>query len=111
LDYDEQSNSFKGWVENITIITLAQVRVEIHLSNGTELGPTTPVDLSPGQITEVELMATGRVFDRWTPHVEVGTGNVWEREETGRGSMESREHGISGTSGGEHRGIGEGGHD
>ena len=48
LAYDAQSNSFKGTVENTTDETLQQVRVEVHLSNGTELGPTTPVDLQPG---------------------------------------------------------------
>ena len=42
LAYDAQSNSFKGTVENTTTETLKQVRVEVHLSNGVELGPTTP---------------------------------------------------------------------
>lgn len=47
LAYDAQSNSFKGTVENTTGKTLKQVRVEVHLSNGIELGTTTPVDLEP----------------------------------------------------------------
>ena len=42
LNYEAQSNAFKGTVENTTNETLKQVRVEVHLSNGKELGPTTP---------------------------------------------------------------------
>ena len=74
LAYDAQSNSFKGTVENTTDETLQQVRVEVHLSNGTELGPTTPVDLQPGAQSEVELTATSKNFDGWTAHPEVGSG-------------------------------------
>ena len=43
LIYNAQRNSFDGFVENTTETTLKQVRVEVHLSNGVELGPTTPV--------------------------------------------------------------------
>jgi len=49
LSYDAKSNAFKGTVENTTNKTLKQVRVEVHLSNGTELVPTTPGDLGPGE--------------------------------------------------------------
>ena len=42
LTYDAPSNSFAGSVQNTTEDTLDQVRVEVHLSNGVELGPTTP---------------------------------------------------------------------
>ena len=41
LSYDAASNSFKGTVENTTSNVLTRVRVEVHLSNGAELGPTT----------------------------------------------------------------------
>ena len=47
LAYDAQSNAFKGTVENTTNETLKRVRVEVHLSNGKELGPTPPTDLAP----------------------------------------------------------------
>ena len=50
LKYDTPSNSFKGTVENTTNGVLNRVRIEIHLSNGTELGPTTPTDMAPGEL-------------------------------------------------------------
>lgn len=72
LTYDKQSNSFLGTVENTTDKTLKKVRVEVHLSNGTELGPTTPTDLEPGKKVDVKLEATTEAFDAWTAHPEVG---------------------------------------
>ena len=83
LAYDAQSNSFKGTVANTTDETLTQVRVEVHLSNGIELGPTTPVDLDPGAKSEVELTATSKDFDRWTAHPEVGRGEHGNNESGG----------------------------
>ena len=74
LAYDERSNSFNGTVENTTDETLERVRVEVHLSNGKELGPTTPADLEPGEKREVSLTATSEGFDGWTAHAEVGSG-------------------------------------
>ena len=44
LKYDAPSNSFKGTVENTTDSVLERVRIEVHLSNGAELGPTTPTE-------------------------------------------------------------------
>ena len=95
LVYDPQSNSFNGTVENTTGNTLKQVRVEVHLLNGTELGPTIPVDLAPGEKIDVTLPATSQAFDGWTPHAEVGS-----RTDDG-----NDEHG--GETGGEH-GVGSG---
>ena len=85
LVYDADSNAFTGTVENTTDSTLHQVRVEVHLSNGVELGPTEPVDLAPGQIVEVSLPATDQAFDGWTPHAEVGPGSGGEAGEHGPG--------------------------
>ena len=76
LAYDAQSNSFVGTVENTADKPLKQVRVEVHLSNGKELGPTTPADLAPGQKRDVKLAATTTGFDRWTAHAEVGGGEL-----------------------------------
>ena len=83
LAYDAQSNSFKGTVENTTDETLQQVRVEVHLSNGTELGPTTSVDLQPGAKSDIELTATSMNFDGWTAHPEVEGGENGNNEAGG----------------------------
>lgn len=72
LRYHPPSNSFRGTVENTTNGVLTRVRVEVHLSNGTELGPTTPQDLAAGKSMAVRLDAAGERFTGWTPHAEVG---------------------------------------
>ncbi|MDE0375251.1 MAG: FxLYD domain-containing protein, partial [bacterium] len=72
MNYDPAANAFIGTVENTTNTTLTNVRIEIHLSNGVELGPTTPIDLAPGEIVDVRLDATTQPFDTWVAHAEVG---------------------------------------
>ena len=72
ISYDQNSNTFTGTVENTTSVTLRQVRVEVHLSNGIELGPTTPVDLAPGAVANVALVASTQPFESWSAHPEVG---------------------------------------
>ena len=62
LAYDKQTNSFKGTVENTTEKTLKRVRVEVHLSNGKELGPTKPGDLKPHEKRDVALTAKSDDF-------------------------------------------------
>lgn len=91
LRYDAPSNAFKGVVENTTNAVLANVRVEVHLSNGTELGPTPPTDMAPGEVTAINLPATAAAFTGWVAHAEVGGG-----ESGGEHSSSDRE------SGGEH---------
>ena len=71
LSYDSNANAFIGRVENTTGSALRQVRVEVHLSNGTELGPTTPVDLAPGEVVDITLPATSQPFASWSAHPEV----------------------------------------
>lgn len=73
LAYDATTNAFVGTVENTTDQTVSRVRVEVHLSNGIELGPTTPNDLAPGQKINVELSAAGQDFSKWSAHPEVGS--------------------------------------
>ncbi|MHC4442194.1 MAG: FxLYD domain-containing protein [Planctomycetota bacterium] len=90
LTYDAQSNSFIGTVENTTDKTLKRVRVEVHLSNGKELGPTTPTDLGPGKKREVKLTATNKNFDGWTAHPEVGSGKHGHYEGRGEHDREGR---------------------
>ena len=72
LSFDNESSSFIGTVENVTEKTLSRVRVEVHLSNGKELGPTEPIDLAPGKKGVVELSAEGKSFSWWKAHAEVG---------------------------------------
>jgi len=74
LNYDAASNAFTGTAENTTGTVLTNVRIEVHLSNGTELGPTTPVDLAPGQVMDVNLPSTTASFTGWIAHAEVGSG-------------------------------------
>ena len=56
LSYDCTARAFTGTVENTAERTLRDVWVEVHLSNGTELGPTIPINLQvvaaclPGQL-------------------------------------------------------------
>ena len=108
MRYDREANAFVGTVQNITDATLPMVRVEVHLSNGTELGPTTPVDLAPDQIIEVTLEATSTGFTGWTAHPESGpghgTGEHGEHGEGGEGGEGAGEHGEGGERGGEHGG-------
>ena len=93
LNYDAQSNAFKGTVENTTNETLKRVRVEVHLSNGKELGPTAPGDLAPGEKKEILLAAASTNFDKWTAHPEVGEG-----EHGSDGEGERGEHDAEGDS-------------
>ena len=72
LTYDSAANAFRGTVENTTDATLTRVRVEVHLSNGIELGPTTPIDLAPGQVHDIDLPASSQPFKSWSAHPEVG---------------------------------------
>ena len=105
LSYDVASNSFKGTVENTTNGILDRVRIEVHLSNGAELGPTTPTDMAPGEVVAINLPATPASFTGWTAHAEVGAGG--EGSESGEEHREGGEHGGGRESGGEHGSGGE----
>ena len=71
LAFERASNAFVGTVTNTTSETLCAVRVEVHLSTGTELGPTERTDLRAGQSTAVRLPTAGEAFDTWTAHPEI----------------------------------------
>ena len=105
LRYDAASNSFKGTVENTTSGILDRVRIEVHLSNGTELGPTTPRDMAPGEVVAINLGATQASFTGCTAHAEAGTGG--EGSESGGEHQGGEEHGGDRESGGEHDSGGE----
>ena len=107
MAYDAGSNAFKGTVENTTSNVLTRVRIEVHLSNGTELGPTTPVDMAPGQTLPVTLPSTQASFTGWIAHAEVGGGEGGGGESGGEhGGGSGRESGGEHGSGGESRGGG-----
>jgi hypothetical protein len=95
LAYDQQSDSFRGILQNSTNQTLCRARVEVHLSNGTELGPTNPVDLPAGGALMGKIPAAGETFDGWSAHAETSPCVVGgERSDVG-------EHGLVGEHGGE----------
>ena len=103
LNYDAAINAFTGTVENTTGNVLNNVRIEVHLSDGTELGPTTPVDMNPGEVRMVNLPATAASFTGWIAHAEVGGGEGGGEH---GGSQSVGEHG-GGEGGGEHGSGGE----
>jgi len=84
-------------VENTTAKTLQRVRVEVHLSNGKELGPTTPEDIKPGKKRTVKLPATSKDFDGWTAHPEVGSGEHGQSETRGEHDREGNARDHDGT--------------
>lgn len=73
LSYDSESESFGGTIENTTQDALPAVSVGVNLSNGSELGPTRPVDLAAGESQSVELNAAGESFDGWSAYSELGS--------------------------------------
>ena len=103
MNYEAASNSFTGTVENTTNNVLTRVRIEVHLSDGTELGPTTPIDLAPGETAPVNLPSTTASFTGWVAHAEVGSS-----EGGGGGEGGGESGGEGGSEGGSESG-GEGG--
>ena len=106
MNWDANAEAFVGVVENVTNATIPAVRVEVHLSNGVELGPTPRADLAPGETRAVELSAAGITgFDGWTPHAEMGAGDsgggegAGEHAAEGSGGEGAGEHGSEGGSG------------
>lgn len=71
LSFNPETNAFEGTVENTTGQMLCAVRVEVHLSSGTELGPTERTDLPSGGATDVRLPTAGEGFETWTAHPEL----------------------------------------
>ncbi len=123
LKYNAGEKAFKGTLENAGNQILTRARVEIHLDNGTELGPTTPVDLPVGKIINLSLPVNEN-FDTWVTHAEFGIGENGESSEHGTssegsdgGSGESSEsynessEGGSGESSESHNEGSEGGND
>lgn len=72
LKYDAESNSFVGTVTNLTGDMLENVRVEVHTSNGKEIGPSEAQTLKPGVTKKIVLKAESTDFESWSAHAEVG---------------------------------------
>ena len=91
ISYDAAANAFSGTIENTTDASIQQVRVEVHLSNGVELGPTATVSLASGETREVRLDATGQDFEAWSAHAETGSGEHSGEEGEGEHGSEGSE--------------------
>lgn len=74
MSYVSTEQAFTGTVHNTTSATVSDVRVEIHLSNGVELGPTPRQNLAPQEQSDVSLDARGQSFTTWSVHVDLGSG-------------------------------------
>ncbi len=91
LAYDAEKNAFVGTVTNVTKRKLSKVRVEVHLSNGKELGPTKRKSLRPGQTRKIKIKGSKRAFEKWSAHAEVGSNehdNEGDRHKEGEGEGE-----------------------
>ena len=80
LTYNAATSTFEGTMENLNTTTAPQVRVEVHVfdasNNSTEFGPTTPIDMTPGQMVNVSLPITpNSAYVSFNMHPEVGGGN------------------------------------
>jgi len=74
MRYDAAAERFTGAVTNTTATAVDHVRVEVHLSNGTEIGPSPRRTLGPGETLPVVLAAPAHRFTTWSVHVEIGAG-------------------------------------
>ena len=113
ISYDAATDAFTGNVTNTTGALLTQVRVEVHLYDGTvtvdELGPTPNVDLQSGESHAITLPVGGLSFTQWVAHPEVGpstgsggeggAGEGGEAPEGAGGAAEGGEHGGQGGEG------------
>ncbi|MDE0686125.1 MAG: FxLYD domain-containing protein [Candidatus Poribacteria bacterium] len=103
ISYNAGTDAFIGTVTNTTNAILTQVRVEVHLYDGTvtvdELGPTPNVDLAPGESHDVTLPVGGLSFTEWVAHPEVGPSSSGG-EGGGEHAGEDGEHDAGGEGGG-----------
>ena len=75
ISYNATTQRFDGSVTNTTASAVTDVRIEIHLSNGTELGPTPRVGLAADETKSVTLDASGQSFSWYSVHVELGSSS------------------------------------
>lgn len=91
LKFDKAAEKFIGIMKNVSNRKIKKARVEVHLSNGVELGPTTPVNLKPGEESKVELSAKGQKFEWWSTHAETGSSEHGHGENGEEGHMHEKE--------------------
>lgn len=65
LSYDAGQSAFVGTVQNVTRGGICGVQVWVHLSTGTELGPTTSTDVASNQTVDVRLPSGTASFEGW----------------------------------------------
>lgn len=92
LSYDKASSSFKGTMKNVSKKIIPKARVEVHLSNGVELGPTKAINMKPGQVVKVSLSAKNQTFKTWSTHAEFGSSEHGHGEEGEHSKREKGEH-------------------
>ncbi|MCL3782677.1 hypothetical protein EMN47_20010 [Prolixibacteraceae bacterium JC049] len=91
LKYNKSQETFIGIMENVSKKKVKRARVEVHLSNGVELGPSKPKDLKVGEKIKVTLKAKGQVFKTWSTHAEVGSNEHGHGEGGEKGEHKNRE--------------------
>lgn len=92
LSHNVVSEAFIGTMENVTNKNIKSARVEVHLSNGVELGPTKSVNLSAGKKSNVELSVEDNKFIWWKTHAEVGQDEHKRNHEGEHGREHKNEH-------------------
>jgi len=75
IRYHSSDEEFRGTMTNTTDSPVSDARVEIHLSNGKELGPTPGTGVAGGENTDVTLDAAGQDFSWFSVHIELGGGD------------------------------------
>ena len=75
IQYHSADEEFRGTMTNTTDSAVSDARVEIHLSNGKELGPTPRTTLAAGESKDVTLDAAREQFSWFSVHVELGGGS------------------------------------
>lgn len=104
LKYNKERNVFEGYMQNKTNKAVERARVEVHLSNGKELGPTKPITLAAKAKKTISLKATEKSFDGWSTHAEIGNMEHGHGKEGGKGhdGKERKERHGDNEGGGEH---------
>jgi len=75
IRYHSSAEQFRGTMTNTTNSSVSGARVEVHLSNGKELGPTPKTTLAGGESKDVTLDASGQQFSWFSVHIELGGGS------------------------------------